>query len=187
MIPGGRPRHKAIRESKKDDPPGGQPGGSCTTRGWMRRPCRTQDPGFRQSIISNCRCGRGEGRERCNSGLIDMKTPSVESGPLWSRVPVGRSVCDFRFESGDRNFEAKIFYIITDGYLAIRQPVGARKRRRIKFIDIGEQFAERAGAVIEQALAFFRRGQCRIPGGAAGMKSWACQANGAGRCAESQR
>ena len=26
MIPGGRPRHKAIRESKKDDPPGGTSG-----------------------------------------------------------------------------------------------------------------------------------------------------------------
>ena len=26
MIPGGRPRHKAIRESKKDDPPGGTTG-----------------------------------------------------------------------------------------------------------------------------------------------------------------
>jgi hypothetical protein len=33
---------------QKDDPPGGQPGGSGTTRGWMRRPCRTQNPRSRR-------------------------------------------------------------------------------------------------------------------------------------------
>ena len=45
-----------------------------------------------------------------------------------------------------------------------------RKRARIEFVDVGEQFAERACALIEQALAFFGRCLRRIAGGAAGMK-----------------
>src|SRR6266480_1185741 len=45
-----------------------------------------------------------------------------------------------------------------------------RKRRRIKFIDVGEQFAEGACAVIDQALALFRRGRCCVPCGPAWVK-----------------
>src|SRR6202011_6357151 len=45
-----------------------------------------------------------------------------------------------------------------------------RKRFRIEFVDIGEQFAERARAVIEQALAFLRGCLGGIAGGAARVK-----------------
>src|SRR5437016_3546092 len=49
-------------------------------------------------------------------------------------------------------------------------PRAGRKRVRIEFIDIGEQFAERARAVIEQAFAFLRGGHRRIACGAACVK-----------------
>src|SRR5580692_8372556 len=43
-----------AERAKKMTRPGGQPGGSGAAQGWMRRPCRTQDPRSvsRSSVIA---------------------------------------------------------------------------------------------------------------------------------------
>src|ERR1700692_32090 len=46
----------------------------------------------------------------------------------------------------------------------------AQKSLHVEVIDLGEQFAERARAMIEQALAFLRGRQRRVAGGAARMQ-----------------
>src|SRR3954466_7064703 len=46
----------------------------------------------------------------------------------------------------------------------------ASKYFRVEFIDVGEQFAERARAVIEQLFALLDGGQSRVADGAAFMK-----------------
>src|SRR5450631_3307211 len=103
--------------------------------------------------------------------LIDMKNSiRLKAAPCGPRASWTERL-GFRFESGDRNLGAPVFSNY-NSCLSGAASAGraARKRCRIEFIDIGEQFAERAGAVIEQAFALFRGGQRRIAGGAAWMK-----------------
>src|SRR5712691_109469 len=108
--------------------------------------------------------GDGEGSERkcCNFGFDRHdKLHPIEGGPLWSAYPVGRRVSGSGSNPGSK-FVIQLFYsyyrLLTESMSAgISARRAVRKRSRIEFVDVGEQFAERACALIEQALAFFGR------------------------------
>src|ERR1700733_15294710 len=76
-----------------------------------------------------------------------------------------------RFESKPANFDLSCsdsdYSRLADQISALRT---GRKRCRIEFVDVSEQFAECARAVVEQQAALFRRGLRGIAGGAAGVK-----------------
>src|SRR5258706_11928063 len=98
--------------------------------------------------------------------LIDMRN----SIRLWADRCGPHAQCwtepvPFRFDLPPRNPKSAILASYCSRLAARRQ--AGRKPVRIEFVDIGEQFAERARAVIEQALAFLGGSHRRIARGAA--------------------
>src|ERR1700742_1886592 len=76
-----------------------------------------------------------------------------------------------RFESPVGNFRLRSFTSHYGGLVGVVSAQRAAPERfRIEFVDVGEHFAEGAGAVLEQDFAFLRGGQRGIAGGAARVK-----------------
>ena len=174
---------------------------SSSRRCWRRSRCRrsaaptrpapTPQPAERLGLSL-----RGGGRDRAGNGErgegksgnpgLDRheKLHPVEAAPLWSACHLGRRRFRIRFESSPAGTSCSgiIVIVITDDLERADQAWGRPKASsRIEVIDLGEQFAERARAVIEQAFGLSRPEACvASPTAPAGCRSCACQANGAG-------
>ena len=95
------------------------------------------------------------------------KLHPVERGLSWSACPVGRSFLQAGSKTAALIPGNGNYVVITVCYGNEGSALWAiRERRRIEFIDITKQFAERARAMVEQAFAFLRRRLRRIADGA---------------------
>src|ERR1700728_3385573 len=96
-------------------------------------------------------------------GFRAKACPGLDPG--WIRVRVKKT-------RQNKNPEPRSDSIGTEKALAdqISALRAGRKRCRIEFVDVSEQFAKCARAVVEQQAALFRRGLRGIAGGAAGVK-----------------
>jgi hypothetical protein len=86
-------------EGQKLTRPGGQPGGSGAAQGWMRRPCRTQDPQkrFQDSRAENTWKRRRERGKQLVVGLLCSKQR------FSNRNQFSRSISSRRYGRGRRS------------------------------------------------------------------------------------
>src|SRR5712672_348674 len=97
--------------------------------------------------------------------LIDTRNSIRLSAARLARMPSWTERLRIRFDCRAGNSGLRLLlcnYRQLSGRASALRAV--RKRFRIEPVDIGEQFAERACALIEQALAFLRRRYCGIAG-----------------------
>src|SRR5260370_843202 len=140
--------HSAFKKSgpKKGDPPGGTSGRVGCGTGWMRRPCRTQDP----------RSARFQARA-CPG--LDPGETAVAGRKRVKAKPIGRSSVTAVTHAADKVAVS----------VELSNPDAAAIATVVVVIDDGEEFAERAGAVTEQWFGLIGGRLCRVSGGAARM------------------